>query len=178
MGFHPADAGPVRSGEICGSGGRVSEQLADPKHRVFSTELDAVAHAKRLLARLGVYGVDSEVWIAGRRLRVDLRGFLQAPQGPHLPDGVARIFVEVKPELTTAAAVAGAVFQAASYADALGCPVFVGPLIGAAPVSLACGDLDRGTPLSALQTVAGRLNISIWASRATAPPFSCFAGRY
>ena len=95
--------------------------------------------------------VQIEYRIPGHRLRVDLRATL--------PNGHWAL-VECKPFDQTVTPYVDAVDQAASYADAIEYPVFIGPVYGS-PLELSLGRHDNG--LGTLHLMAGRLNVGfLW----------------
>jgi len=97
--------------------------------------------------------VELEYEIPGHPYRVDLCGQLR--------DEAQWALVECKRfDPKTLSEYVDAIDQAASYADAIEYPVFIGPVVGR-PMDLAAGKADNA--LGALHLMAGRLNVGfLW----------------
>lgn len=96
--------------------------------------------------------VGREYQIPGHPYRVDLCG--------HLPNGHWALIECKRFDPQTLSEYVDAIDQAASYAEAIEYPVFIGPVVGQ-PVSLATGRADNA--LGALHLLASRLNVGfLW----------------
>lgn len=110
------------------------------------SEAAVVLHAERLLT-LMCSNVQREFELSPGGLRVDLKG--------ELPNGEFAL-VECKQFGDNLTPLVDAIMQAASYADSIRYPVFIGPVPGSRS-TIASGRLDNA--LGALHLVAGRLNV-------------------
>lgn len=117
---------------------------------VKKTESDIVTEARRALGQFAT-NIEPEFRFESHdgesKFRADLKGELS--NGEY-------VLVECKAFNDTLSPYAHAIVQAASYADAIKYPVFIGPVHGTA-LRLSHGSLDNG--LGALHLIAGHLNV-------------------
>lgn len=120
------------------------------QHPVKKTESDIVTKARRALGQFAT-NIEPEFRILNqdesKSYRVDLKGVLK--NGEY-------VLVECKAFNDTLSPYVHAIVQAASYADAIEYPVFIGPVHGTA-LQLSHGSLDNA--LGALHLLAGHLNV-------------------
>jgi len=116
-------------------------------HPQYTNEQRYQEAAVVLLRNLGCTHVTPEAEITPR-MRVDVAAVL--------PDQCGFVYVECKNFERTISNYVDAVMQAASYADAIKHPVFIGPFDGSR-TTLCNGAIDDG--MSVLHLMAGRLNV-------------------
>lgn len=117
-----------------------------------TAEAEIVAAGRRMLGAIGCTNVQEEYWLVDSqgnplRMRVDLCATM--------PNGHFAL-VECKAFDDTLTPYVDAIIQAASYAEAIRYPVFIGPVPGSRS-TLAVGRMDNA--MSALHLMAGRLNV-------------------
>lgn len=123
-----------------------SRIASDPTLKSKSQEAQLVEVARGLLGQFSS-NIEPEYVIEGTPYRIDLKA--------ELPNGEFAL-VEVKAFRDDLTPYVDAVIQAASYAEAIKYPVFIGPIEGSRE-TLSTGRLDSA--LSALHLMAGRLNV-------------------